>query len=145
MKKKTNKTSLIFRLIGGAMFLCVFIFNVLLYVQADDNGLSVKSLRAHATGECGWICPVVGCTEPAYTYPGLCPLHNVDRVAIDCPPGDEEEEEGEGPKDYDHSETSTQTVDFNDGCVETITTTECVGLGTYHCYPDQSTSLGPGC
>jgi hypothetical protein len=54
MKKNKTTISLVARLIGGTLFLTVFLFNIGAFVKKDVNGVSVETLRAYANdGENG--------------------------------------------------------------------------------------------
>ena len=54
MKKNNTKLNLAARLIGGALFLGVFVFNAVSFVQTDGAGISIHALKAYAqTGGTG--------------------------------------------------------------------------------------------
>jgi hypothetical protein len=48
MKKNKTTISLVAKVIGGALFLAVFLFNVGSFVKKDAGGISITALRAYA-------------------------------------------------------------------------------------------------
>jgi hypothetical protein len=48
MKKQNKSIGLVTRLFGGAMFLGVFMLNIVLFVQSNNGGLSIETLKAYA-------------------------------------------------------------------------------------------------
>jgi hypothetical protein len=124
MKKNEKTMSLVAKLIAGATFLTVLILNVFIFIEKNDSGLSLESLKAYAqTGGSGSESEVIGGAE------------SVGTTSISS----------SRPCTYTWTDCNNRIRFGNNGDESTvIVDTFCIGQGTVSCTPGSvETAVGP--